>query len=286
VLVLLLALQRFGDRQWGNIVELASAEHPISLYPVTEDGALGTEEAGVSFHPEDKVHSGWSLLGRATTVIGASTEKKGNDGPAKDGRVDAQGDAGDDPVEITADEDLEEPEANEAIPSGSDAARGEDRKQDPLDQARDAYRKACDKIISAHNLVLKIYWPEISRIQEWEIVAHAQTLGKTDRFIRGHVPEVKYARDLDQYSTRYIRDFLDLQHGKQTGTRTLRLVVMNRLRPLHDLSGEQLWNAFWECFACRCFLVQFCDHPLTRFRQVTTVSGSTESVMGISASTI
>ena len=254
VLVLLLALQRFGDRQWGNIVELASAEHPILLHPVTEDGTLGTEEAGVSFHPEDKVHSGWSLLGRATTVIGASTEKNGDDGRAEDGRVGAQGDEGDDAAETTADEDLEEPETNEATSSASDAAGGVGKEQAPPDQARDAYRKACDEIINAHDLVLKIYWPETSRIQEWEIVVHAQALGKADRFIRGHVPEVKYARNFDQYSTRYIRDFLDLQHDKQTGTRTLRLVVMNRLRPLHDLSGGQMWDAFWECFACKSFL--------------------------------
>ena len=265
VLVLLLALQRFGCRQWGHIPELTSEKHSVFLHRVTEDGTLEAEEADVNFHPEDKLHSGWSLLGRATIVIGASVGTKGSGRLAEEEHVHARGEMGDNVAETTADEDAEELGTNEAIPGASDAVHRVGGGRGPLDQARDAYRRACDEIVEAHNLVLKIYWPETSRIQEWEIVAHAQALGKTDKFIRGHVPEVKYARDFDQYSTRYIRDFLNLQHDKHTGTRTLRLVVMNRLRPLHDLSGEQLWDAFWECFACTCSFVLSYDNPLTRF---------------------
>ena len=257
VLVLLLVLQRFGRRQWGEIPELGSEKHSVLLHSVTEGGALRKEEVGVDFYPEDGVYSGWSLLGRATTVIGASTGRKGNSGLAEERHVGAQSGVGGDTAETMVDGDSE-----------------------------DDYRRARDDIIKAHNLVLKIYWPETWRNREWEIVTHARTLGKTDKFIRGHVPEVKYARDFDQYSTRYIRDFLDLQDDKQAGTRTLRLVVMDRLRPIHDLRGEQLWDAFWECFACRCFFVQFYDHPLTRICQVTTDSGSMGSIMGISASTV
>lgn len=122
-----------------------------------------------------------------------------------------------------------------------------------LDQALDAYQKACNDIIKVHDLILKISWPETSRIPEWQIVAHAQALGKDDTFIRGHIPEIKYACDLNQYSTHHIRDFLNLQQNKQSGTRTLRLIAMNRLRPLQDLNGEQLWDVFWQCFTCRCF---------------------------------
>lgn len=131
---------------------------------------------------------------------------------------------------------------------------GEGEEQSPLDQPHDTYhtyRKACNDIIKAHNLILKISWPETSRIPEWEIVSRAQTLGKTDKFIRGHIPEVKYGCNFDKYSTQHIRNFLDLQHNKQSGTRTLRLVVMKRLRPIHDLDGEQFWTAFWQSFACK-----------------------------------
>jgi hypothetical protein len=125
------------------------------------------------------------------------------------------------------------------------------------DQARDAYRKACDDIIKSRDLVLKISWPDISRVAEWRIVAHARDPGKTDEFIRGHILEVKYGRDFNQYSSQRIRGFLDLQHGKESGTRTLQLIVMNRLRPIHDLDGEQLWDAFWNCFGCGRFHLRF-----------------------------
>jgi hypothetical protein len=218
-LVLLLVLQRFGPRQWGEISELTTTKHSVLLHPVNTDGTLAEDETGVNFYPEDRIHSGWSLLGRATTVVGASAGR--NVDPAK--------------------------------ASPSNTVCGEGGVWSGSDQARDAYRKACDDIIKAHDLILKISWPETSRVAEWRIVAHAQGLGKADEFINGHIPEVKYGRDFDQYSTQRIRDFLNLQHEKESGTRTLRLIVMNRLRPIHDLDGEQLWDAFWDCFACRCF---------------------------------
>ena len=129
-----------------------------------------------------------------------------------------------------------------------------------MEGARDAYRKARDDAFRKHNLILKISWPETSRVAEWRIVAHAQTLGKTDKFIRGHVPEAKYGRDFDRYSTQRIRDFLKLQWG-QAGTRTLRLIVMKRLRPIHDLDGKQFWDAFWHCFVCMCFPCKSTNNP-------------------------
>jgi hypothetical protein len=72
-LVLFLVLQRFGPRQWGEISELIAKEHLVSLHPVNADGTLDEDQAGVNFYPKDRVHSGWSLLGRATTVVGANT---------------------------------------------------------------------------------------------------------------------------------------------------------------------------------------------------------------------
>ena len=237
MLVFLLVLQRFERRQWGEISELTAEGHSILLHPVNADGTLGQDEVGVSFYPSDKVYSGWSLLGRATTVVGASAGRKGNGGRTEEGDVEDRGEMGGHIAGTTVDGHPKEVETGGAGPSN----------------ARDAYRKACDDVIKAHNLILKISWPETSRIPEWKIVAHAQTLGKTDKFIGGHVPVAKYGCDLDRYSTRHVRDFLGLQHDKQTGTRTLRLTVMNRLRSIHNLDGEQLWDAFWQCFLCACF---------------------------------
>ena len=236
VLVLLLVLQRFGRRQWGEISELAADGHSVSLCPVNADGALGEGKVDVNFYPTDKVYSEWPFLGRATTVVGANVEGDGSDTTSKKEHVLSQDKTRDDVIGTTVDGKPEENRAG-GVPSA-------------LDQARDAYRKGCDGIIKTHNLTLKISWPEASRIPEWMIVAHAQMLGETDEFINDHVSEVKHGRDLDLYSTRRIRDFLNLQRDEQTGTRTLRLIMVNHLRPIHGLVGEQLWDAFWQCFIC------------------------------------
>ena len=249
VLVLLLVLQRFGLRQWGQIAELTTADHSILLHPVNEDGTLGEGELGVNFHPEDNIYSGWSLLGRATTVLGADVKGSGSGASTKEGHAESQGKTRDDATGSTVGEDPGLVKADGVNSSGTVGGGG--RVRTGLD-ARNAYRKARDDAIKKHNLILKISWPETSRVAEWRIVAHAQTLGKTDKFIRGHIPEVKYGRDFDQYSTQHIRNFLNLQQ-EQAGTRTLRLIVMKRLRPIHDLDGEQFWDAFWQCFVCTCF---------------------------------
>jgi len=237
MLVLLLVLQRFGRRQWGEITELTTVAHSVLLHPIDENGDLGAGEVGVNFYPTDKVYSGWSILGRATTVMGASTEGGGGGPPAREGHVKSSKKTGDDDVGTTVDGNPKE------VGTGGDGG----------DRARNVYRKACDDIIKAHNLILKISWPETSRNPEWRIVAHAQRLGAADEFIRGHVPEAKYGRDFGRYSTQRIRSFLELRHDERAGTRTLRLIVMNRLRPIHDLEGEQLWDAFWQCFMCTLF---------------------------------
>jgi len=108
-----------------------------------------------------------------------------------------------------------------------------------------------------HNVVLKVSWPEASRLEEWKIIKHAETLSEDDKLIGVHIPEVKYARDFGHYSTHHIRDFLGLQQGGSPGTLTLRLIVMNCLGPIYDLDGKQFWKAFWECVACMRFTFCF-----------------------------
>ncbi|KAF9649100.1 hypothetical protein BDM02DRAFT_3167171 [Thelephora ganbajun] len=270
-LVLLLLLQRFGRRQWGHIPELTTPNHTVALHPVNDDETLGKDEIVVNFHPEDKVHSSWSLLGRATTVVGANRTAANDGGNTSGGCVEAQG-SGETEDGAVGGASRKDPEGIQQTQGGvgKDAGSVEDgngtggtdtSEYDPsgaalaeawrvYNQARDGYREAHGNILKAHDLVLKVSWPETSRPAEWKVIGHAQTLGKGDKFIKGHIPTAKYARDLDRYSTRHIRDFLNLQTAKDTGTRTLRLIVMKRLQPIYDLDGEQFWKAFWQCVAC------------------------------------
>ena len=247
------------------------------MHPINADGALDTSEVGVNFYPEDRVHSSWSLLGRATTVVGAN---EGNNEIAQVERdAQARGEVGDGVVGLAPMKDSEdvqwtreevtkdiggpnddhdtgfgttETDPSAVVSDEADEELGEEGRA--YYRARDDYREANDDIIKTRNLVLKVSWPETSRPEEWKIIGRAQTFGKDDKFIKGHIPEVKYARDLDRYSTRHIRDFLGLQPDGNPGTRTLRLIVMNRLRPIYDLDGEYFWNAFWQCVGCMRFL--------------------------------
>ena len=277
MLVLLLVLQRFGRRQWGHISELATENRPVLLHPINADGSLGEDKVAVDFYPEDKIHSSWSLLGRATTVVGA---KRGDNCKSRiikgehsmtpthvgleDGVIGALPEDTQWSQEEIGDNNSS-PDDNRCAGAGTSTTDrcGAVRKQviEGLSEAwegycktRDEYRNVYADIIKSHNLVLKVSWPETSRVEEWKVINHAWLLGKSDEFIRGHIPEVNYARDLDQYSTKHIRCFLGLQPDGGLGTRTLRLLVMNRLWPIHDLDGEQFWSAFWQCVACMFFL--------------------------------
>ena len=239
MLVLLLVIQRFGRRQWGYISELATENRPVLLRAINADGTLGVDKVVVNFFPGDKVHSTWGLLGRATTVVGANRNKEVRvEEEPKDGGGGLSGDHYN--------------SLDSARISLSTTANSEELGEEwrAYYQARDEYRKTYANTIKSHNLVLKVSWPETSRIEEWKIVEHARALSKNDKFIKGHIPHVEGARDFDHYSTKHIRCFLDIQQNESPGTRTLRLIVVNRLWPIYDLDGEQFWNTFWQCVAC------------------------------------
>ena len=276
ILVLLLVLQRFGRRQWGYIPELSTEDHRVLLHPVNDDGTLGGGKVAINFDPDDEVHSAWALLGRATTVVGAS--KDGGDSRVAEGdrvREFAPGGTADDTVGDSRRGDAEDARRPQEG-SGSDIGSLCDRRGANLGateikpnvsassnklakggrfyQARDKYREAYAKTIESHNLVLKVSWPEMSRTEEWKTIEHARALGKNDKFIKDHIPEVRGARDFGHYSTDHIRRFLKFRQDGGPGARSLRLMVMDRLWPIHDLYGEQFWKAFWECVLCMCFL--------------------------------
>ena len=267
LLVLLLVLQRFGRTQWGYISELDGKSQSIMLHPIEADGGLGTGEVAVKFDPTDKVHSVWSLLGRATTVVGASRNEQSDRKIAEGshtlepfhGGVDHAGV----PQEINK-EDTTKIRLT-TVTTGTDNERANRWRK--FYQARDDYREHYADAIRSRNLVLKVSWPEKSRVAEWKIIKQAQTLGKNDKFIEGHIPEVKCARDFGRYSTDHIRRFLDLEQDGTSGSRTLRLIVMKRLWPIYDLDGEQFWDAFWQCVMCMCSL------PCLRKTTDTTTAG-------------
>ena len=255
MLILLLILQQFGRRQWGYIPKLTTETHSVLLHRINGDGTLRKDEVGVSFYPEDKVNSSWTLLSRATTVVGANVPGEDNSRIAEGEHVEVHSEVGG-KVKDNHNIGLDTTEAD-LDDAGSDEVDEElDKEWCAYYQARNKYREACDNIVKMHNMVLKISWPETSRPEEWKIIRHVQVLGTNDKFIRGHIPEVKCVGDLDHYSTQHVHGFLGLQPDGCARTRVLHLIVLNHLRSTYNLAGEQFWNAFWQHVACVHFL--FC----------------------------
>jgi len=100
-------------------------------------------------------------------------------------------------------------------------------------------------------LVLKISWPEASRVPEGQIIEAAVKLGEHNDNVRDHLPDLISACDLEQYSTTTIRKALGINCR---GPRVLRVILFRRLYPITDLVGDEFWKAFWECFRCHCHL--------------------------------
>ena len=127
------------------------------LYPTNVDGTLG-EEVGVNFYLEDKVYSGWALLGRATTVVGASGDGNDNGGGTEGECNEAQ------PVQAEIEEDTGDVKG-EIRPGGTGTTKHDPavaKKMHAFNQACDAYLEAYNNIIKSHNLALKVSWPEAS----------------------------------------------------------------------------------------------------------------------------
>jgi len=96
-------------------------------------------------------------------------------------------------------------------------------------------------------LVLKVYWPEESRVNEAGIIDEAGRIAEGNGQVEGHLPDLIWARDFDEYSTKNIRMACGI---KSEGHRVLRVMLFRRLYPITDLTGDRFWKAFWQCFRC------------------------------------
>jgi hypothetical protein len=98
-------------------------------------------------------------------------------------------------------------------------------------------------------LVLKVYWPEASRVSEERTIEQAAIISDRVEDVKGHLPELIRSCDLENYSTDKIRNALGIASG---GRRVLRVILFRKLYPITDLIGEEFWTVFWECFRCEC----------------------------------
>ena len=116
--------------------------HYVLLHRINGDGTLGKDEVGVNFYPEDKVHSSWTLLGRATTVVGANVPGEVISGVTKEEHTEAHGEAG---GNVKDDHGIGCGTAKtDPGNAGSNEVDGElDEKRRAYRQAHNVYREAC-----------------------------------------------------------------------------------------------------------------------------------------------
>ena len=108
-------------------------------------------------------------------------------------------------------------------------------------------RKGESRSLKDTELVLKVYWPEESRIKEAEIIDKARQIAEENSHVKGHLPDLIWAHDFNEYSTKNIRTAFGI---KTESHRVLRVMLFRRLYPITDLTGDRFWKAFWQCFRC------------------------------------
>ena len=110
--------------------------------------------------------------------------------------------------------------------------------------------------------MVKVYWPEATRAGEAEIITKAVEIAGGSDDVKGHLPDLIFSHDFGQYSTNVIRKAFGIE---TEGHRVLRIILFRRLYPITDLTEDKFWNAFWDCFRCKCPSTIRCHMLMTSF---------------------
>ncbi|KAF8624594.1 hypothetical protein AX17_007087 [Amanita inopinata Kibby_2008] len=94
-----------------------------------------------------------------------------------------------------------------------------------------------------NDLVIKIYFPELARVSEVEIIEEASKWEETEPDIRGHLPRVVCHMDFPDYATDRIRRDLGLRNEERPrSTRVPRVIVFDKYQDIitaPDLRDKQ-----------------------------------------------
>ncbi|GBE83532.1 hypothetical protein SCP_0505860 [Sparassis crispa] len=102
----------------------------------------------------------------------------------------------------------------------------------------------------------EIYWPEIERRSEVDILKVIEAKSEGDDLVRGHIPFLVDSQDL-AYSTGTIRDEISLlgelrrEGGNVVSSpRLLRVILLRKLEPIENLKGVLFVRAWIDCYRC------------------------------------
>jgi hypothetical protein len=99
-------------------------------------------------------------------------------------------------------------------------------------------------------MVAKLYWPEVSRESEAEILERVYQIAEKESQVKGHVPEIVWFHKFDDTSTADTRRMLGIPDAGQ-GSRVLYFIVFRKLSPITTLSGQEFLQAWWHAVLCR-----------------------------------
>ena len=119
-----------------------------------------------------------------------------------------------------------------------------------LATSKSKYPGDANKSLEGTELVVRVYWPEESRVSEGQIIKKARKIANRNKFVKGHIPDMICSHDFDKFSTKRIRMSLGIEF--KSHYRLFRVMLFRRLYPITDLTGKKFWDAFWECYDCKC----------------------------------
>ncbi|KAF8120995.1 hypothetical protein EV363DRAFT_1569923 [Boletus edulis] len=108
------------------------------------------------------------------------------------------------------------------------------------DRATNLFSVKSEKFFNEDDLVVKVFWAEVARTSEPDILQRVYDIGKDDALINGHVPDMLWYREFEDTSTANIRERLGL---KTQGARVLYTIIFRKLRPITELSERDFLHA-------------------------------------------
>lgn len=112
-------------------------------------------------------------------------------------------------------------------------------------------RAAADSIPSLKDLFLKLSWRADGNLAEGKTIATARERAEhylpNPEYVINHLPDVKLYRDFEEYSTRHIRGYLDLN---TQAARTPSVMVMRKLQPLERVFPTDFNYSIWQIIRC------------------------------------
>jgi hypothetical protein len=101
---------------------------------------------------------------------------------------------------------------------------------------------------SEKKYVIKFSWKEATRVSEGKIMDEIRQSAANEPKVHKFIPEFVADDVFPDISTADIRKSLKID----SNPREFVVVVMAKLDgTIMDLSGDDLWNVFWDCFRCK-----------------------------------